>query len=552
MSRLFPSSGTSEPIPSGGLAPGPDGAAAALAAAAIGGSPGGSAGSGVLSTLASNPVFAGGVGLASLGGALAVARRAVIGAAQLARRQLLVSVEVSRRDPAYPWLLAWLSQASAETASGAAGAGGWLARRLTRVRNLSATTTVSVDGRGGGDETGASGANGEGAGGGNMKAHFLLAHGYGRHLVRHEGTYIAVNREKTSTANLTTGEPHEVLTLTLLHSQRGAIESVFRAAHALAASSRSGRTVVYSARGTEWAPLGQPRMLRPLSSVVLAPGIKERLVADVDEFLKAKEWYRRRGVPYRRGYLLHGPPGTGKTSFVLALAAHLGYGVAIVNLAEHGLTDDRLAHLLTRLPPRTIGLLEDCDAAFGNRRVGNAATDADNATGSLGGPGGRAYNAARDVDGYTGATVTMSGLLNALDGAAAGEDRITILTTNYPSRLSPALARPGRVDLAVRIGEATREQAAQLWDNFYGELDTDGTMRQRFLERLDELRLFEGGRWDGDGVIVGEEKEDWETPVGTKKRYTSTAAIQGLFLFNKNDMEGAIRDAELHLVPRGL
>ena len=49
--------------------------------------------------------------------------------------------------------------------------------------------------------------------------------------------------------------------------------------------------------------------------------------------------------------------------------------------------------------------------------------------------------------------VTLTGLLNSLDGVVASEARLTFLTTNYPERLDPALVRPGRVDLRLRIGQ---------------------------------------------------------------------------------------------------
>ena len=73
------------------------------------------------------------------------------------------------------------------------------------------------------------------------------------------------------------------------------------------------------------------------------------------------------GIPYRRGYLLHGPPGSGKTSFIQALAGELGYNICLLNLAERGLTDDKLNHLLGLVPERSIVLLEDIDSAFSKR-----------------------------------------------------------------------------------------------------------------------------------------------------------------------------------------
>ncbi|KAK4160951.1 putative mitochondrial chaperone protein [Cladorrhinum sp. PSN259] len=446
--------------------------------------------SSLLDNLFSNPVFAGGFGLASLGAAVSLGRRGFVATTSLLRRQLLVNIEISKADPSYPWVLAWLSQPREP--------GGFLASRLTRMRNLAVhTTTSSIISPYRPDASKVT------------RADFRVQPGYGRYLVRHKpGVYIAVNREKASTAVTTTGEPHETLTLTMLYMHRELLADVFTEAHALAQSYNQGRTVVYTARNMSWQVLGKPRVKRPLGSVILDEGVKESIVADVKEFIESQQWYTERGVPYRRGYLLYGPPGTGKTSFIQALAGELDYSVAMVNLSERGVTDDLLAQLLTNLPERSILLLEDVDAAMINRRQ-------------------------RDPDGYSGSTVTASGLLNALDGLSAGEDRIAFLTTNHIDQLDPALIRPGRVDMMLRIGEATRYQAAQMWDRYYGDMDPNHSGRERFLNRLDKLGLFGG------------DSQDPSVP----KRHTSTAAIQGLFQFNKGDMEGAINMAE-GLIPR--
>ncbi|KAI0484857.1 BCS1 N terminal-domain-containing protein [Xylariaceae sp. FL0804] len=433
--------------------------------------------------LLENPVFAGGFGLASLGAALAFGRRSAIAAVGLIRRRMLVSVEISRQDAAYPWVLAWLSQPRPQAS--------FLERGLTRINKLSVATTTSVTPNG------------------PTRASFFLQPGYGRHILKYRNTYIAVSRDKQSTAKTNTGEPHETLELTTLYAHRHIFEHVFTEARGLALSANEGKTVVYSVRNFDWVPLGEPRKKRPLGSVILDEGVKEDIVNDAKDFLQQRQWYADRGIPYRRGYLLYGPPGSGKSSFIQALAGELDFSVAMINLSEMGVTDDKLAFVLTKLPERTIVLLEDCDCAFQNRR-------------------------ARDADGYSGSTVTFSGLLNALDGLSAMEERIAFLTTNHVELLDPALIRPGRVDMMVRIGDATRYQAGQMWDRFYGDVDPDGRCRERFLARLDELQLFR-------------EAKEGETPYPPR---TSTAAIQGLFVFNKHDMEGAIRMAEGLIPPK--
>jgi chaperone BCS1 len=84
--------------------------------------------------------------------------------------------------------------------------------------------------------------------------------------------------------------------------------------------------------------------------------------------LLARPDHEHAGIPYRRGYLLHGPPGSGKTSYIQALAGALSYDICLLNLSERGLGDDKLNHLLSNAPERSFVLIEDVDAAF-NKRV---------------------------------------------------------------------------------------------------------------------------------------------------------------------------------------
>lgn len=435
-----------------------------------------------LDALFDNPLFAGGLGLAGLGAAAALARKGSVRAAHMIKRRLLVNLEINKQDKSYPWILQWLSLPRP--------ANGLVASRLTRIHEFSISTTT---------RTRSNGA---------PHAHFVLQPGYGRHIIRHKYAYIAVNRERQSSSNHHTGEPFETLTMTTIYPHREILVDIFSEAHALSVQAQEGKTTVYTATRMEWEKFGEPRRKRPLESVILDKGIKEKVVNDIREFLESQQWYVDRGIPYRRGFLLHGPPGSGKSSFIQALAGELDFSVAIINLSERGMSDDKLAHLLTKLPQRTLLLLEDADATFTNRRQ-------------------------VDVDGFGGGTVTFSGLLNALDGVAAGEERITFLTTNHIDRLDEALIRPGRVDMIVEIGEATRYQAAEMWNRFYGDIDPDGAGRERFLLKLESLGLIS----DSSGMATG-----------TNSR-TSMAAMQGLFLFNKDNMEGAIAMVE-GLIPR--
>jgi len=389
---------------------------------------------------------------------------------------MLVDLEITRHDHAYPWLLLWMTNFHRKQLAGGAheaSHGGMLSslvRRLNpRLHHLQVSTVQP--------KTGPSHA-----------AHFFFVPGHGKHILRYGTSFILVDRQREKAFNTTTGEPFETITMTTLYSHRNVFEHIFAEAHQMHQQMQEGKTTIYNAMGPDWQPFGDAKRKRPLDSVILERGVKERIVQDVQAFLAARTWYLDRGIPYRRGYLLYGPPGTGKSSFIQALAGHLDFNIAILNVSERGLHDDRLSHLLSKVPPRTIVLLEDVDVAFANRKK-------------------------RDADGYSGANVTFSGLLNALDGVASAEERIIFLTTNYVERLDEALIRPGRVDMTVRLGEATEYQIEQLWDRFYAEFDAEGAGKQRFLAKMKQLGLTNA---------------------------VSTAALQGLFLYNKDDVEGAI------------
>ncbi|CAI7640743.1 unnamed protein product [Penicillium palitans] len=448
----------------------------------------------LFSQLTSNPLFTAGFGLAGLGAGLTLAQKGVRHGAALLRRRMLVDVEISIKDDSYPWFLHWMTlyqQSQLNAGKAAANTSTYMDRFLQKItpgmRHLSIQTQKVEHSNGA------------------IHTHFSLIPGPGKHVLRYKNAFVFVNRMRESKSrDIQTGKPWETITLTTLYSQRHIFEDLFTEAHAYAAKGHEGKTTIYNSWGTEWKPFGNPRRKRPLESVVLHEGVKERVVADVEDFISSSSWYHDRGIPYRRGYLLYGPPGTGKSSFIQALAGELDYDIAILNLSERGLTDDRLNHLLTIVPNRTLVLLEDVDAAFSNRREQS------------------------DADGYRGANVTFSGLLNALDGVASAEERIIFLTTNHVERLDEALVRPGRVDMTVRLGEVTRYQVGCLWDRFYEDIDTDGVYRKLFLDRLQELGLI----------------EDESGNKADRSMNTSAAALQGLFLYNKGNMEGAISMAE--------
>lgn len=197
---------------------------------------------------------------------------------------------------------------------------------------------------------------------------------------------------------------------------------------------------------------------RAVKSVVLEPGEKEHLLQDIAQFSGARQRYRRLGVPYHRGYLLYGPPGTGKTSLVSALAAHFGLSIYMVNLADF--TDRSLMSAVNRVPCNSVLLFEDIDCMRSSQsrgKVDSTATD------------GQLTNSTKE-NASTQNGVTLSGLLNVLDGFHAPSGVLFVMTTNHIEKLDEALLRPGRIDYKLYMGQASDHQKIELYRRFFPHL----------------------------------------------------------------------------------
>lgn len=171
---------------------------------------------------------------------------------------------------------------------------------------------------------------------------------------------------------------------------------------------------------------------RDLDTVILPPGVKESFVDDLAGFFAAEAKYAELGLPWHRGYLFEGPPGTGKTSLARAAASHFNLDVYFLTISD--VTEDATLHnLIAEVPARSMLLLEDIDVASSSH--------------------------IRD-DGLQ--RVSMAGLLNALDGIVTPHGLITVMTTNHVERLDPAIVRPGRVDHSIHVGHIDDEQLERL------------------------------------------------------------------------------------------
>jgi chaperone BCS1 len=334
------------------------------------------------------------------------------------------------------------------------------------------------------------------------KARFLLSPAPGTHWMIYQRRLLVLERYRRDLQSGGSSAFAETLTISIIGGTRAMIEGVLRAAQESATEATPG-TNILTARYESWSVTSR-RARRPLASIVLADGMLEDLLEDMRSFLQSESWYAARGIPHRRGYLLYGPPGTGKTTVVAAVAGELRLSVAVLSLSSAVMNDESLRSLVDALPPAAVLLIEDIDCAFAAKREG--------------GPTG----------------VTMSGLLNALDGVSTRDGRALFLTTNHPERLDPALVRPGRVDRSFHLGHATPDQARRLFAWFYTAGAEDAAidrLSRDFAARVPSGRICVAAiqehllryRRDPEGAVRALDDDCcWDLPPGTPVQGVST------------------------------
>ncbi|KAG0216088.1 hypothetical protein BGX28_005983 [Mortierella sp. GBA30] len=351
--------------------------------------------------------------------------------------------------------------------------------------------------------------------------------GMGQHVLYHKGYKVNVSRDRPDQAAgadteqsriLASIQKKQTLTISTFGWDISRLKMIVQDAMEESYKKKEGKTTIYTTQPYDsyWSS-SSSRAPRAFHSVILAEGLKEELLSDITTFRNSAQWYHDRGVPYRRGYLLHGPPGTGKTSFIVALAGHLRMSVCIVNLGSSGLNDQQLDQLLNNAPRNSILLMEDVDAALIKRQAG------------------------KDQEGSN--NVTLSGILNALDGITAQEGSVVFMTTNHIRKLAPALIRPGRCDRKMLFDYADRHQIRGMFLKFYLSRSASGqamneppSLKAKPSTLPEKIDSKEQGRRDTYDAMI-HEIADKICEKLTYKDAVTTAQLQGFFMIHRDHPE---------------
>src|SRR6266404_4635135 len=291
----------------------------------------------IIHSLFSNTLFTGGFLLMVGAAVMALCRRAPVDVYRWLKRQLVIEADVLNDDQAYQWLKVWLdahpySKRARMLSVSTIGGGNDRPVSIGETRSLPRIMFTPAPG-----------------------SHFLV---YKRRLV-----WLSRGRKEVNPSGNSFSFWRESMTIRVLGRNQAVIRDLIHEAMLVAIPPEDNRIAITVSVYGYWRQVGMKEP-READSVILEPGVFERLTESLQTFLASRDYYGGLGIPWRFGCLLEGIPGSGKTSTILALAGLLRLNIYILNLAGRGMNDQRLNELLVDVPDKSVVLLEDVDAVF--------------------------------------------------------------------------------------------------------------------------------------------------------------------------------------------
>ena len=208
---------------------------------------------------------------------------------------------------------------------------------------------------------------------------------------------------------------------------------------------------------------------RKLDTIILKNSLKDDIKTDLQLFLNSEEWYKERDIPYTRGYMFYGHPGTGKTSMIKGISLYAKRHIHSLVLSDVS-SDTELMNLLKSINYKeTVLVIEDIDATLSvvKSRDDKSKSDKKIKDNKDEESDSESNNKPKQNENNSKSSLTLSGLLNAIDGVFTCNGRILIMTTNHPEVLDSALIRPGRIDSKYLFDNCDKKQIKELYEMFF-------------------------------------------------------------------------------------
>jgi chaperone BCS1 len=287
---------------------------------------------------------------------------------------------------------------------------------------------------------------------------------HGNYWLKFEGIWVRVNYFEHEVKEAAGAAPmgREQATFSFFTRDRGRLGRFRSFVYDLEKEKRKLRTTIWTNRWGTWVPIAK-RYPRGEGTLFYEDNVHHEIRKDLYRFLGSASSYREQGRVHKRGYIFHGPPGNGKTTLILWLAAQIGMDVAIISSCTD---DETFLGLVTRVPRGAILLLEDVDSLFASSKSRDLMVKTKSKK-SKKSKKKADESSPVEVEDPGAKTVSLSVLLNYLDGMLSREGQIVFMTTNYFDRIDAALIRQGRADRRLKLGGPSRETVKRMFETAY-------------------------------------------------------------------------------------